>query len=248
MKTRLQSVPEEDRFTAVMVESYRLPPNPLLLDIVHQLLPLYYVQFFTTAVDLNASAEFLKRDDIESLADAFDSSNYVIPLPGTAQTPVPTPTITPTVTPTTTTNDRAVLVALYNASNGPNWSTTTNWLTSRPIGQWYGVTTNTNGRVTELDLSANGLNGPIPPQLGSLSNLQRLLLYENQLSGSIPSQLGNLANLREIWIYDNQLSGTIPSELGKLTNLTDLVLSRNQLTGSIPSELGNLTNLHLSNN
>ena len=239
VKVRLQSISEEDRFTAVMVESYRLSPNPLLLDIVHQLLPLYYVEFFTTAEDLDASAEFLKRADIENSADAFDSSNYAIPLPGEAQTPLPTLTSIPAATP----NDRAILVALYNANNGLNWSTTTNWLTSRPIGEWYGVTTNTNGRVTELDLSANGLNGPIPSQLGSLSNLQRLLLYENQLSGSIPSQLGNLANLREIWIYDNHLSGTIPSQLGSLSNLQVLALGTNQLSGTIPSQLGSLSNL-----
>ncbi len=81
VKARLQSVPTEDRFTAVMVESYRLTTNPLLLDIVHQLLPLYYVEFFTTAADLNASADFLKREDIESLAGSFDWSDYAIPAP-----------------------------------------------------------------------------------------------------------------------------------------------------------------------
>ena len=97
VKARLQSVPEEDRFTAVMVESYRLSPNPLLLDIVHQLLPLYYVQFFTTAEDLNASDEFLKRTEIESLATTFDSTNYAIPSPSATQTPTspPTPITTP---------------------------------------------------------------------------------------------------------------------------------------------------------
>ena len=97
VKARLQSVPADDRFTAVMVESYRLSPNPLLLNIVHQLLPLYYVQFFTTAEDLNASAEFLKRNDIESLAATFDSTGYAIPAASAAQTP--TATTTPSVTP-----------------------------------------------------------------------------------------------------------------------------------------------------
>ena len=87
VKVRLQSVPEEDRFIAVMVESYRLTSNPLLLDIIHQLLPLYYVEFFTTAADLNASAEFLKRADIATLAGAFDSTDYAIPAPSTTQTP-----------------------------------------------------------------------------------------------------------------------------------------------------------------
>ena len=49
-------------------------------------------------------------------------------------------------------SDRDALVALYNATNGPNWTNNTNWLSNAPIGQWYGVTTNANGRVTELFL------------------------------------------------------------------------------------------------
>ena len=82
VKARLLDVPEEDRFIALMVESYRLAPDPLLLDIVHLFLALYYVEFFTTAEDLNASEEFLKRDEIESLAAGFDSSEYAIaPVP-----------------------------------------------------------------------------------------------------------------------------------------------------------------------
>ena len=92
VNARLQPVPEEDRFIAVMVESYRLADDPLLLNIIHRLLPLYYVQFFTTADDLNASTEFLKRDDIESLAAAFDSSDYTIPAPTVTGTASPSPT------------------------------------------------------------------------------------------------------------------------------------------------------------
>ena len=41
VKARVQSVAAEDGFTAVMVESYRLASDDTLLDIVHQLLPLY---------------------------------------------------------------------------------------------------------------------------------------------------------------------------------------------------------------
>ena len=43
-----------------------------------------------------------------------------------------------------------VLVAFYNATDGPNWTNDTNWLSDRPIGEWYGVTTDASGRVTEL--------------------------------------------------------------------------------------------------
>ena len=100
VKARLQSVSVDDRFIAVMVESYRLASNPLLLDIIHQLLPLYYVEFFTTAADLNASAEFLKSAKITNLAATFDSTDYAIPAPTGGQTPTTTPTAT--ATPSTT--------------------------------------------------------------------------------------------------------------------------------------------------
>ena len=44
--------------------------------------------------------------------------------------------------------DRAVLVALYEATDGDNWKDNTNWLSDRPLNEWFGVTTNGNGRVT----------------------------------------------------------------------------------------------------
>ncbi|NJL06697.1 MAG: Two component regulator three Y domain protein, partial [Chloroflexaceae bacterium] len=47
----------------------------------------------------------------------------------------------------------------------------------------------TAGSVTSLSLSFNELTGSIPPELGSLANLQDLDLSENQLSGSIPPEL-----------------------------------------------------------
>ena len=143
----------------------------------------------------------------------------------------------------TVSQDRAVLVEFYNATNGPNWNSNTNWNSSAPLDQWYGVTTDESGRVTALDLVENQLTGSIPSSLGSLTNLEFLYLQRNQLEGSIPSSLGSLTSLRYLYLYDNQLTGSIPSSLGNLTNLKFLYLDINQLTGSIPSSLGNLTNL-----
>ena len=93
--------------------------------------------------------------------------------------------------------DRAALVALYEATDGPNWIDNTNWLSDAPLGEWYGVETDTAGRVTSLDLAGewdseayqpipHGLVGPIPAELGSLSALERLHLFRNELSGPIP--------------------------------------------------------------
>ena len=140
-------------------------------------------------------------------------------------------------------SDRAALVALYNATGGENWLNSDGWLGSQPIGQWRGVTTDDNGRVTRLNLRDNQLSGEIPAELGDLSNLIDLYFFGNGLSGEIPGELGNLSNLTHLDLDDNQLSGEIPGELGNLSNLTELILSNNQLSGEIPVELGNLSNL-----
>ena len=140
-------------------------------------------------------------------------------------------------------DDRAVLMVLYNATDGANWTNSTNWLSSAPLSQWEGVDTDNSGRVTELELADNRLSGPIPGELGRLSNLESLYLQRNRLSGSIPAGLGDFSNLERLWLHSNQLSGTIPGELGRLSNLEDLSLYDNQLSGSIPAELGGLANL-----
>ena len=157
----------------------------------------------------------------------------------------PTPIPTAAATRAQSASDRAVLVALYHSTGGSSWDANTNWLSDRPIGEWHGVATNSNGRVIELYLSFNRLTGEIPPELGGLSNLTGLFLHGNQLTGEIPPELGRLSNLTLLVLYGNQLTGEIPPELGGLSNLTGLSLSGNQLTGEIPPELGGLSNLTL---
>ena len=85
--------------------------------------------------------------------------------------------------------DREALVALYNATDGENWYGSDNWLSEAPLGEWRGVTTNDDGRVTVLFLWDNDLSGEIPAELGSLSNLTELGLGGNYLSGCVPSSL-----------------------------------------------------------
>ena len=147
-------------------------------------------------------------------------------------------------------SDRAALVALYNATEGASWSTRTNWLSGRPLDEWHGVTTNSNGRVTELDLSSNDLHGALPAALGDLTNLESLRLSDNALTGQIPAALGDLTNLRALNLGSEgrgKLTGPIPAALGNLTNLESLDLSSNELTGSIPAWLGDLSNLRALN-
>ena len=161
--------------------------------------------------------------------------------------------------------DRLALVALYNATDGANWTNNTNWLSNEALSEWFGVSTDVNGRVTRLYLHLNGLNGAIPVELGGLASLQELFLFRNGLSGEIPEELGNLTSLTRLhlsqnelsgkipaeltdqpqglFLHENELSGEIPVELGGLTSLKWLFLFRNGLSGEIPEELGNLTSL-----
>lgn len=148
--------------------------------------------------------------------------------------------------------DRRALVALYRATDGANWVDNTNWLSNRPLGEWYGVTTDEDGRVIKLELytladgvyvRSNGLRGRIPPELGRLDRLQSLVLWRNRLSGPIPAELGKLTNLERLTLSNNRLSGSIPVELGRLTKLYSLSLKDNRLSGPIPPQLGDLRQL-----
>ncbi len=138
--------------------------------------------------------------------------------------------------------DRAVLIAFYEATDGPNWVNNENWLTDALLEDWYGVSTNGDGRVTYLGLDRNGLRGSIPSELGNLASLRNLRLGNNQLTGPIPPELGRLSRLSDLVADRNALTGPIPAELGD-TDLEILVLHVNELSGPIPPELGKLTRL-----
>ncbi|MDE2781326.1 MAG: Ig-like domain-containing protein [Gemmatimonadota bacterium] len=143
--------------------------------------------------------------------------------------------------------EREALVALYGATDGGNWSINVNWLSQRPLSEWYGVETDDHGRVTVLKLPENGLAGTIPPEIASLAHLEKLNLRKNNLTGALPPEIGNLTQLREIDLGHAALTGEIPATLGKLVRLRRLNLEYVPFTGSIPPELGALGELEFLN-
>ena len=101
--------------------------------------------------------------------------------------------------------DRAVLRVLYNETGGADWTNNMNWLSGAPLSEWYGVTTDANGRVTILSLSANGLTGTIGAELGVLTRLTGLYLNGNTLSGPLPLTLAQLSQLSVLDIQSTTL-------------------------------------------
>ena len=151
----------------------------------------------------------------------------------------------------TSNSDREILTSLYNSTNGPNWTYKSNWLSDAPLDKWHGIRTNEVGRVIQIRLTQNNLQGSIPKELGQLDMLEILSFFSNRLGGTIPKELGSLENLGSLWLSSNDLSGTLPPELGQLGNLWQLGLAGNRLTGSIPlefSQLANITILFLGQN
>ena len=140
-------------------------------------------------------------------------------------------------------SDRVALEALYDAAGGEGWTNRTNWKTAAALRDWHGVTTDADGRVARLELQRNGLAGPIPPALASLSRLESLDLGRNALSGSIPGALGGLARLERLILSRNDFTGPVPDALGGLESLELISLGSNALTGPIPDALGSLAKL-----
>ena len=126
--------------------------------------------------------------------------------------------------------DKAALTALYNATDGANWTPNTNWTTDEPLSSWHGVTTNSDGRVTALALNNNGLDGTLPAELGDLSALEQLDLQNNALSGALPDELANLTNLTSLLFNESRaLTGPLPDGLRELSGLETVNIEKTEL-------------------
>ncbi len=158
-------------------------------------------------------------------------------------------------------SDCETALEVLDALSGSGTSTV-DWASDNSVEDWDGVEVDpTTGKVTRLELdgdsspevqttslrtlivrqtamsTADLLTGEIPPELGSLAELEYLSLADNLLGGEIPSELGRLSELTSLRLQGNELSGRIPPELAELSMLVELKLSGNDLTGCVPEGL-----------
>lgn len=138
-------------------------------------------------------------------------------------------------------NQMEALRALYTATDGDNWTRNDNWLSDKPITEWYGVVGNDLTGIPEkeptisifsLELSDNNLVGEIPKEIGWLDDLVFLHLSNNHLHGVVPKELSSISNLLEIDLSGNEFSGTLPSFLfNDLLSTRVLKLNNNNFEG-----------------
>ncbi|KAL3942862.1 MAG: hypothetical protein SGBAC_003026 [Bacillariaceae sp.] len=102
---------------------------------------------------------------------------------------------------------------------------------------------NVASELINLDVSGNGMVGPLPSDLFELSSLEIIDLHGNDFTGMIPeTAITEPSTIKFVALHKNKLSGQIPPSLGRLNALTHLDLSKNKLLGGIP-DLGTITDL-----
>ena len=107
--------------------------------------------------------------------------------------------------------DCETLNGLYDETGGAEWVQSGNWLTESSLEDWYGVSVS-GGRISELDLSGNGLSGEIP-DLSALHGLETLDLSGNEdLGGELPLGLMNLPGLDTVDVRCTDV--TAPDDAG----------------------------------
>ena len=155
--------------------------------------------------------------------------------------------------------DRAALVALYRATNGPLWIAKKGWDVGAVARRRPQADGNGNGAEDDSANSNSNNNDAAAPEVSDPcrdhwsgvtcdttarpARVFALDLANNRLSGRLPIELGNLTSLRTLTLSNNALMGPLPPSLAKCVNLEFLSVEINQLSGPIPRAFGNLREL-----
>ena len=128
-------------------------------------------------------------------------------------------------------DETLVLVDFYNQLRGREWDVRTNWVTRADTCTWHGVTCNSQGSVTMLQLPENNLRGRLLSGSLSLPNLNHLDLSDNAIT-ELPADIPGEINL--VKLNNNQLSSLPPQLLTTATRKSNLEVGYNPLHGNIP--------------
>lgn len=124
--------------------------------------------------------------------------------------------------------ERQALIALYTATNGPNWSNTVQSLQPWAINDanslvcdWFGVTV-TDNTVTEIILPNNGLQGALPNVFSAFPSLETVILSGNALNGDISNIFTANSGLQSLALENNDyLFEDMEADFAALTSQLD---------------------------
>ena len=123
----------------------------------------------------------------------------------------------------TSEQDSLMLVELYHATNGDNWTRNDNWLTG-PLDTWYGVyawgtreAPDDKPRVHWLLLANNNLKGALPAKMQHLTFMNRFDVSSNKLVGMIPA-VKTHPYLDSVSFSQNNFT-SVSSEIERLPNM-----------------------------
>jgi len=93
--------------------------------------------------------------------------------------------------------------------------------------------------LKDLDLSYNQLEGIVPPSLAQCNDLEVLNLGNNKFNDTFPHWLGTLPNLQVLVLRFNYFHGTLKRTYSQqlFSKLRILDLSNNHFNGTLPSKL-----------
>lgn len=167
----------------------------------------------------------------------------------------------PATAATIASDDAAVMEKLAKALSPIGW-------TGNDPCDWTGVSCDSTGHVTRVNLASKSLSGQIPPEIGKLSHLMTLSLQSNRFSGPFPP-LVDLTSLQQVFLGENNFTSVpspflkgltslqslsigenpnlspwmLPDTLADSTTLTNLSVESASLMGSIPDIFESLTSL-----
>jgi hypothetical protein len=128
--------------------------------------------------------------------------------------------------------ERAVLMAFYEATGGPGWKVRRGWGSDQSVCRWAGVRCGSppaDQQVVSLELPENRLRGTIPASLATLPWLHTLDLSRNPLRGAVPPTLIDRANQN---LLDLRMGGTSLNEA-----LTSVTIQIDAVTGMCHGDL-----------
>ncbi|KAK4607858.1 hypothetical protein RGQ29_001607 [Quercus rubra] len=100
------------------------------------------------------------------------------------------------------------------------------------------IPTTFSNSLRNINLNGNQLEGPLPRSLENCSDLEVLDLGNNKINGTFPYWLGSILNLQVLVIRSNKFRGCIgnPKTESPFPNLRILDISNNEFNGTLPGK------------